>query len=290
MSDTSAQPAKKMVSRFVSNQNSAIGSLLRRSVSNKSQTSISATQDQADSVTPVTSTTPVLPVTDPVQNINDQTTPMAQAVPPVSEPAPDLALLEEAITEAENKTTQVDESPVTEPIVDPVAQNATDVVADDQISTDQPGVIPQIIPQVLTTATDTLNPQHPVKTAGGKEAGGPVSLDQVAIDVARGAQQVEVEPSPEIPPEVESYLQKVEDHANTAPKEIVIADGSNTQPNNHNYPSQPVVVLPITPEIEKQGANKSTRFSVRWLVEWSRKIMKMFSGKVIYRLPEEVKQ
>ncbi|MCC6711657.1 MAG: hypothetical protein IT416_04895 [Candidatus Pacebacteria bacterium] len=162
-------------------------------------------------------------------------------------------------------------------------------ILDQAISEVEAGVVDQVIPQVVAQTTSTLNPQHPVKSAGSKESAGNISLDQVAIDAARGAQQVETEPTPEIPPEVESYLQKVEQHTNTAPPEIVIADGSNTQPNNHNYPAQPVVVLPITPEIEKQGANKSPKFSVRWLVEWSRKIMKMFSGKVIYRLPEEAK-
>lgn len=154
---------------------------------------------------------------------------------------------------------------------------------------DQTGLISQVIPQVVQESTDTLNPQNPVGSAGSKESADSAVLDQIAVDAARGVQQVEVEPTPEISPEVESYLQKVEQHTDTAPQEIVIADGSMTQPNNHPYPSQPVVVLPITPELEKKGAHKSPKLSIRWLVEWSKKIMKVFSGKVIYRLPEEDK-
>jgi len=172
--------------------------------------------------------------------------------------------------------------------VDLLNESISEVEQDQEPATDeQVGLMSQVTSQVIDQATDTLNPQNPVGSAGSKESLDSVSLDQIAVDAARSAQQVEVEPTPEIPPEVESYLQKVEDHSETAPEEIVIADGSNTQPNDHNYPSQPVVVLPITPEIEKKGARKNPRFSVRWLVEWSKKIMKVFSGKVIYRIEEK---
>jgi hypothetical protein len=149
------------------------------------------------------------------------------------------------------------------------------------------GVVAQAVPQAISQTTDTLNPAQ-VSTVTSKEAAESVSLDQVAVDAARGAQQAELEPSPEIPPEVESYLQKVEDHRETAPKEIVIADGSQTQPNDHQYPAEPVVVLPITEEEEQAGAKKSPKFSIRWLVEWSRRLMKIFTGKIVYRPTKEV--
>jgi hypothetical protein len=153
------------------------------------------------------------------------------------------------------------------------------------------GVLTQAMPQAVaqTTATQAAtDPLLSAKTSSTqKEATESVSLDQVAADAARGAQLAEVEPQPEIPPEVESYLQKVEERPATAPQEIVIADGSQTTPAQHSYPSQPVIVLPITAEEEKAGVKKSPKFSIRWLVEWSRKLMKAFMGKVIYRPVEE---
>lgn len=157
--------------------------------------------------------------------------------------------------------------------------------------TDQPGVgmadqglMSQVMPQVMAQTADALDPALKAVTTSRKEtAAEAVSLEQLAADAARGVQQVEVEPTPEISPEVESYLQKVEDHTEMAPKEIVIADGTQTSPVDHQYPSQPVVVLPITQEEEKEGAKKSPKFSIRWLVEWSRRLMKMFIGKIIYR-------
>lgn len=152
------------------------------------------------------------------------------------------------------------------------------------------GVMSQVVPQVMAQTADALDPALAVPanpTSTRKEASESVSLDQVAVEAARGVQQVEVERKMEIPPEVESYLQQVEDHKDTAPKEVVIADGSQTTPTDHQYPAQPVVVLPITAEEEKSGAKKSPKFSIRWLVEWSQRLMKMFTGKVIYRsVPE----
>jgi hypothetical protein len=44
-----------------------------------------------------------------------------------------------------------------------------------------------------------------------------------------------------------------------------------------------VIVLPITPATEDAGERKNPKWSIRWLVEWSRKLMKAFSGKIIYR-------
>lgn len=126
-------------------------------------------------------------------------------------------------------------------------------------------------------AGDTLNPPAAISTH--KEAlGAPI---QVA-EVPAAAATVEFEPSNEISPEVESYIQKVEDHEELRPQEVVIADGNMTL-SPVQYVAQPVIVLPITPEIETEGQKKGPKFSVKWLVEWSHKMIKMFAGKVVYR-------
>ena len=261
MSDNSAQPSRKLVSRFVGNPNSTIGNMLKKSMSGTNPSTLPQN----------------------LQKTTKQTDDLLADLEKLSKPEEKLenSQVDELIENtSEEKSDQGN--------IDLLNESISEVEQDpDSITDDQVGLMSQVAPQVISQATDTLNPQNPIGSAGSKESVDSVSLDQIAIDAARGAQQVEVEPTPEIPPEVESYLQKVEDHSATAPKEIVIADGSNTQPNDHNYPSQPVVVLPITPEMEKEGAHKNPKFSVRWLVEWSKKIMKVFSGKVIYRLAEK---
>ncbi len=50
--------------------------------------------------------------------------------------------------------------------------------------------------------------------------------------------------------------------------------------------NQPVVVLPITTKSKEEARFKSTKYSVRWLLEWCQKIAKMFAGAVVYK--EEV--
>ena len=146
---------------------------------------------------------------------------------------------------------------------------------------DQAGVIAQAMPQATLEATDTLNPTQP--TASLKEAVAAVSPDISPVEAGAGLQQVEREPSPELPVEVESYLQNVEEHQDQAPDEIVIADGTIQPSVAHPPMKKPVIVLPITAEEEQAGQKKSLHWSIRWLVEWSKKIMKMFSGAVIYR-------
>ena len=145
--------------------------------------------------------------------------------------------------------------------------------------------VPHGVVQAVDQATDTLNPKQATSTAKERiEVGS--TIDSNTVDIGGGVQAVEQEKNPEIPVEVESYLQRVEDHHNTAPTEVVIADGTSEVPTN-NYPSKPVIVLPITPEEEKEGSKKSPKNSFRWLVEWSHKIVKMFTGTVIYKQEEK---
>ncbi len=136
----------------------------------------------------------------------------------------------------------------------------------------------------LTEVEARRQAQPPVEStlasAGRKEAG-PVETN--AIEQAASIQYVEAEKSPELSLEVEKYINEVREDQGKAPKEIVIADLAQDLPAESQFIAEPVIVLPITPEIEKKGKSKSPKFSLRWLVEWSQKIIKIFSGKVIYR-------
>jgi hypothetical protein len=144
------------------------------------------------------------------------------------------------------------------------------------------GALAQMVPQTALDSTDTLNPLKPAGSSV-KEAQAPSALQEVATETGISLQYVEQEKAPEISPEVESFLQNVEEHHEQAPEEIVIAGDDTQLPSTTHHPSQPVLVLPITPEIEKEGVHANVHWSVRWLVEWSHKIIKVFSGKVIYR-------
>jgi hypothetical protein len=162
-----------------------------------------------------------------------------------------------------------------------VSSTAFDGEVIDQSNLDT-GELAQVLPQAVLSATDTLNPATATRTA--KESAGLITPDNnTQVEAGGGVQAVEQEKNPELSPEVEGFINKVENNADQLPKEIVIADAIKNLPQNHPLPKQAVVIVPITPEIEKEGEKKSPKFSIRWLVEWSRKVMKMFVGRVIYR-------
>jgi hypothetical protein len=149
-----------------------------------------------------------------------------------------------------------------------------------QLPATEPSVLAQVAPQVIQQ-NDQLNPPGATGSLS-KEQSQVFTVEHPAIDHPAGVVSVEQLRNPEIPVEVESYLQKVAGNQEQLPEQVVIADATAAQPTNH-YLAQPVIVLPITPEVEKKGAHRGTKFSIRWLVEWSWKVMKMFKGQVIYR-------
>lgn len=130
--------------------------------------------------------------------------------------------------------------------------------------------------------SDDLNPTYPVGGAAKEVRDQGVTLEKPQLEQAAGVQYVEYEKTPELPPEVESYIKQVEDHQDQLPQEVVIAQTDATiQPTT--YLAKPVIVLPITAEDEQLGKGKGPHDSISWLLEWSHKIIKIFSGKVIYR-------
>jgi hypothetical protein len=178
---------------------------------------------------------------------------------------------------------------VTPPDLQPEPQAQEQPQAQDQPQQPQQDLtsVAQALPLAIDEMTDTLNPTTPISGGGTvKEAREPgITLERPAADQVPGVQYVEEEKhheNAEIPPEVESYIMQVENHQEQVPEEIVIGDQQAIHPST-KYLAQPVIVLPITPEEEKKGASKGSQFSIRWLVEWSRKVMKMFSGRVVYK-------
>jgi hypothetical protein len=139
--------------------------------------------------------------------------------------------------------------------------------------------------QFQTQSQNQQNQQEPdllqYTSRASKESESTSNQEAEIVD-SGGVQSVEHERTPEIPVEVESFLHRVEDHQESAPQEVVIADGT-VETIKASYPSKPVIVLPFTQEEESIGAKKPLTSSFRWLVEFGRKITKMFFGKVIYK-------
>lgn len=150
------------------------------------------------------------------------------------------------------------------------------------------GAVAQAVPQAVQSIQDQLNPPNSTPVGAAKKevyvAGPGLSAEAPAPtpEYPGGVQTVEQEKNPEISPEIESFLQQAKEQKDHLPQEIVVADNQAVSAVTH-HPKTPVVVLPITEEDQKQGKKKSPNLSIRWLVEWSVKLMKKFSGKIIYR-------
>lgn len=230
---------------------------------------------------------PVQPVQadEPQQPVQQPTQPVQSPVPvvpaaPAGGAMDDLQLLDDIVTQVAQ--TAPTPAPATAPMQPVQADEPQQPTIPDQAQLE--GVMPQAVMQAAATSS-TLNPPNPAPATAKETFERPIAPDAV-VDANAAVQHVETEPNPEIPVEVEGFLQRVEDNKDKLPNEVVIADGTNEKATT-NYPSRPVIVLPITEKQEEEGKNKSPRFSIRWLVEWSHKIIKMFAGKVIYRHEEE---
>ncbi len=144
------------------------------------------------------------------------------------------------------------------------------------------------IPLAVQNAASDLSLNPPQPSGGLRQAAKELTftVERPTVEVAAGIQQVETEKSVEIPPEIEAYLKEVEDHENQLPHEIVIAEEAMRAADQQQHIPQPAIVLPITAKEEKIGEKQDSSFSLRWLVEFSHKIMRMFRGKTVYRSAE----
>ena len=207
-----------------------------------------------------------------------QTTPVE---PIITQPIPaDPAVAQPAVVQPISQEEQLE---TLDQVIDQVASERPEVVQPDPLAS-----VAQAVPQAVASIQDPLNPPNPSPVGAAKKevhvVDQGVAVEQAAPTVEHpgGVQSVEQERVPEIAPEVESFLQHAEEQTDHLPQEIVVADNQEVSAVTH-HPKKPVIVLPITAGEQKKGKKKSTKLSVRWLVEWSEKLMKKFSGKVIYR-------
>lgn len=135
------------------------------------------------------------------------------------------------------------------------------------------GMLAQAMPQAVT---EVVSSQQTQRGSTLKEA------QELQIFESIPGTSIEYEAEVEISPEVEAFVQKVEKQ-DQLPQEIAINANDINLSQPKRLAKKAVVVLPITLEIEETGEKKSSKYSIRWLVEFAKKIMKMFNGEVIYK-------
>jgi hypothetical protein len=140
------------------------------------------------------------------------------------------------------------------------------------------------------------SPQVPQASARAKE----ILVDSTQTDVEAATKEVveqaettvEMTANPELS-KLSQELQEVSKESKEQREQTLIAEKqreidhlAQTIKAPVAVSNKPVVVLPITAKSTEEAKFKSTKYSVKWLLEWCKKIAKIFSGAVVCK--EEV--
>lgn len=197
---------------------------------------------------------------------------------------PEQATLDAAVQAAAPVTTTPAPQSVSPPVQpDPLQQQqVADQTPVEERTIINPGALAQSLPVAVQQPTAEELQQQQFASGGPRKEAIEGARSASVVEAAPSTAGVEVEKSAEIPPEVESYIEEVIDHAEQAPEEIVIAE--DTVPDQPAAPvSRTVKVLPLTKAQAEMAKRKNPTFSIRWLYEFSDKIAKIFAGGVTYR-------
>ena len=97
-----------------------------------------------------------------------------------------------------------------------------------------------------------------------------------------GANIVEVGYSPDFPPKLEDYLEKVEKEDHFL-KNQVLDDQTGQTLVTSSQAQKPKIVLPLTMTEYQTGFGKSIESAWRWLSEWSKRVRKMLGAQVGFK-------
>jgi len=87
--------------------------------------------------------------------------------------------------------------------------------------------------------------------------------------------------TPEIPPEIE-YVEAFAGAEITLPKPITDSGGGIILDNA--APQQVTITLPLTEEEMHRALHLKIIYSLRWLAEWVKRLLKIAGGKFLYKL------
>lgn len=89
---------------------------------------------------------------------------------------------------------------------------------------------------------------------------------------------------PEIPAQIE-HLETIAGEEISLPQPVT-DDGGRVIMDNVS-PQRVVITLPLTEEEINQALHLKIIYSLRWLVEWSKRLLKIIKGKFLYKLTQK---
>jgi len=109
-----------------------------------------------------------------------------------------------------------------------------------------------------------------------------LSSKERLVSEPKTASIVEIPDEPEIAPEhFSDYVQKVEQNV-TLNKPVVDDNGQVIVSNT--LPDSVTIKLPLTDDQMQQALHLKVAYSLRWLAEWSKRLVKMMGGKFTYQV------
>lgn len=87
--------------------------------------------------------------------------------------------------------------------------------------------------------------------------------------------------TPEVPPEIE-HVEVVAGAEITLPQPITDTGGGVILDNA--APQQVTVILPLSEEEMQHALHLKIIYSLRWLAEWAKRLIKIVGGKFLYKL------
>lgn len=171
------------------------------------------------------------------------------------------------------------QSPVTsdQPLI--VNNQTSEIVGQQSAQNDQNGIV-QAVGQVVQSTSGVSDDKGPEVSYGG---------DKERVEVIGASEKVplvELGENAEIEPEVESWIEKLEQAGEVHLPQPVTHDDQVIVADAGAQITQDRVVLPVTLSGQKMNLKKKPEESARWLAVWIERITKIFSGK--YRYREEV--
>lgn len=88
--------------------------------------------------------------------------------------------------------------------------------------------------------------------------------------------------TPEIPPEIE-HVEAIAGAEISLPQPVTDDTGAVVMDNV--APKQVTITLPLTEEEMSQALHLKIIYSLRWLAEWMKRLIKIVSGRFLYKLP-----
>lgn len=152
--------------------------------------------------------------------------------------------------------------------------------------TPSPNLDQTVAAATLSKAPASSQPPAPAMGSVAKEVAPPINK---TINQPESAPIIEVKETEPLPPEVEGWLQKLDQEGDIHLPQSISDDGDLLLSKSPGQNLAPKIVLPLTESGVQAGLKTKVTDSAKWLAHWCLRLIKMMKDEVKYA-PETVKE